>query len=97
MQITISKSFVTRQDLDDYIRTTFGDDVQVNKTVTFQSTAENLKALNLSESSTVWGVKVKTLPVDEIVSEVIAPTPMLGSLLPRPKKSTKSKLKSKSK
>lgn len=74
MKITINKSFAERKDLDDYIRTTFGDDMNANKDVSFESTGENLKQLQLSESSTIWGVKVKEI----VVADVAAPTPIIS-------------------
>lgn len=82
MKISIVKSFSARHDLDDYIRGKFGEDANLNKDITFESTPENLQELQLSESSTVWGVKVKALPSEktEPVIEPVEEAPLLGAV-----------------
>ena len=58
MKIFIEKEFETRSDLDNYIKTTFGDNAEVNKGVTLETDADTLQKLKLDESTSVHGVKV---------------------------------------
>lgn len=62
MPITIlAEDFLTRQDLETYIQAEFGQDIQANKKdgIIIKGTRKELKELNLSDTSNVWGVKCK--------------------------------------
>ena len=59
MKIIIDKEFVTREDLDQYVRTTFGDNPENNKEISLEMNQESLTKLQLSDKTTIYGVKVK--------------------------------------
>jgi hypothetical protein len=61
MPIIINESFDNRADLDAYIKKTFGDDAEVNKSITIELPQEELSKLLLSEKVTVFGVKIKKI------------------------------------
>lgn len=67
-KISVNRSFASREDLDNYVKNTFGADVENNRDITIEATKEVLEKLSLSESTTVYGVKF--VPVEE--AEVIA-------------------------
>lgn len=60
MKIVIDKQFDTRADLDQYIRTTFGDNAESNKEVSLEIDAETQGKLQLSEESTIHGITITT-------------------------------------
>lgn len=63
----LASDYANRQLLDDYVRNELGDDIQANRAAghTVSGTADELKALNLSATSRVFGVKVVLLPDSE--------------------------------
>ena len=61
MKILVDKEFDTRQDLDQYIRTTFGDNAETNKEVSLEMDQDTLQKLQLSDKSTIYGVKVRKI------------------------------------
>ncbi len=60
MKIIIDKQFDTRADLDQYIRTTFGENPENNKQISLEIDAETQVKLQLSEDTTVHGVTITT-------------------------------------
>lgn len=59
VKLTLSKSVETREELDAFIRTSFGENPEANKGLVIEAHPETLKALNLSEDTTVHGVRFK--------------------------------------
>lgn len=60
MKIIVEKQFDTRADLDQYIRTTFGDNAENNKEVSLEIDKDTQSKLQLSEDTTVHGVRITT-------------------------------------
>ena len=58
MKIIVDKNFETREELDTYVRTTFGENVEANSVVRLEVDAETRTKLQLSEDVTVHGVRV---------------------------------------
>jgi len=59
MKIVIVKEFKERAELDNYIRTTYGENPDNNKDISIEETEEELTKLMLDENKTVWGIKVR--------------------------------------
>lgn len=59
MIIKAEKTFGSREELDAYIRTTFGDNPEANKDIILEMPQEELTKLSLSDKVNVFGVKVK--------------------------------------
>ncbi len=59
MKITINKQFNSREELDNFIRNTYGEDSIKNKDLTLEMENEDLKKFSLSEKTNIFGVKVK--------------------------------------
>lgn len=57
-RLSFEKEFKNRTELDDYIRTRFGTDQQKNKEHTLELTADEMTALSLSETDTVFGIVI---------------------------------------
>ncbi len=64
MNINISKTFATRDELDSYVRSRFGEDATKNAEVTLELSAEEMQTFALDETTTVHGVKVVAATVD---------------------------------
>lgn len=60
MKIQLTKNFETRSELDDYVRVTFGEDLEKNKGVILELSTEEMEKLSLSESTTVHGTKIRS-------------------------------------
>lgn len=58
-KIIIDKEFETREELDQYIRITLGDNPALNKDVSLEMNQETLTRLSLSDKALIHGVKVK--------------------------------------
>ncbi len=59
-KITINREFRDRTDLDEFVRSRLGSDAQKNSDHVIEASAEELTKLGLSESTTVFGVRVVT-------------------------------------
>lgn len=59
MKIINNKQFESRNELDIFIRNTYGTDSIRNKELTMEIDEEELQKLFLSEKVTVYGVKIK--------------------------------------
>lgn len=61
--IISAKDFKQRTELDDYVKNELGDDIPQNRKDghTIEGTAEELKNLNLSVNTRIYGVKVVLL------------------------------------
>lgn len=89
MNINITKNFSTRDELDSYVKSRFGDDASKNLDVTLELTPEEMDKLSLDESTTVHGAKVVPVVNDD---EVKVPR-FLGSRIVNNKLSALSKKK----
>lgn len=65
MKIVVEKELASRAELDAYIRTTFGDDMNANKSIALEIPEEQLTILALSADTTVFGVKVRPIKSDK--------------------------------
>lgn len=56
----LAKNFSSRQDLDDHVKNELGDDINANRQAghTITGTGDELKALSLSTTTRVFGVRV---------------------------------------
>ena len=61
MKITTIKQFKDREELDNYIKTTHGENPDNNKDILIEDIQENLQALSLDEHKSIHGVKVKLI------------------------------------
>ena len=59
MKIKLNKTFSSREELDNFVRTSFGEDPIENKDIVLELSPEELASLSLSESSKVYGAKIK--------------------------------------
>lgn len=59
MTTMYARNFSNRAELEAHVRSTLGDDITANREAGHQieGAADELKALNLSESTSVYGVK----------------------------------------
>lgn len=64
MKISIQKMFENREELDSFIRTTFGEDISKNKDIVIETDKKTLQKLSLSEATTVYGVKIKEAVIE---------------------------------
>lgn len=69
MKIVINKEISSREELDAYIRKTFGDDASKNGEITLEILPEAIKELSLGEDVTVFGVKIKKVEEIEVKKE----------------------------
>ncbi len=58
MDIRINKTFASRDELDSYVKSRFGDDPNKNIDVVMELSTDEMKKLSLDESTTVHGVRV---------------------------------------
>jgi hypothetical protein len=61
MQIIEAKNFLTRESIEQEVRKLAGGDTKPNPDFQIQGSVEELSNLNLSESSTIFGVGVKII------------------------------------
>jgi cupin superfamily acireductone dioxygenase involved in methionine salvage len=71
IKITLSKDVDTREELDNFVRTNFGEDHEKNREVTLEANSETLQKLNLSEDTTVFGVRITKNDVIEAPEAII--------------------------
>ncbi len=64
MNISINKTFATRDELDSYVKSRFGDDSSKNADIVMQMSGEEMQKLALDESTTVHGVKVEATVIE---------------------------------
>lgn len=69
MKISVNKTFANRGELDAYVRSTFGEDAQANAGVAIEIAPEEMTALALDESTTVYGVKVAAAEASDVVAK----------------------------
>ncbi len=79
MKLAINKNFATRDDLDKYVRSTFGENAESNSDVSIEMSADEMATFSLDESTTVYGVKVVTADQSDVVVEVKPSRVVLGS------------------
>lgn len=59
MKINIIKKFITRDELDEFVRVNFGRDEKKNRDIVLEMSSEEMKSLSLSEGVNVYGAKVR--------------------------------------
>jgi hypothetical protein len=64
VKIVVNRTFANRGDLDDFVRTRFGDNRDANAKHTIEASTEELTALGLSADTTVFGVRVVATSID---------------------------------
>lgn len=78
MKISINKIFDTRDDLDKYVRSTFGEDPTANADVSLELSADEMSSLALDETTLVHGVRVTATDSEEVLEK---PTPLVRAQL----------------
>lgn len=77
IKFTIDKKIDTREELDAYVRSSFGENQEKNKGLTIEAHPDVLKNLALSEDATVYGVRIvkndKLPKPDKKKEEVVEP------------------------
>mgnify|MGYP001567578237 FL=1 len=61
MKINIDKTFNGREELDAYVRNNFGEDSKANKDITLEMSQDEMAKHSLSESSVIYGAKIKKI------------------------------------
>ena len=62
MRILIEKTFEDRETLENYIRTSFGEDPEKNREITIELPQATMDSFLLDETTTIYGVRVRRLP-----------------------------------
>lgn len=67
-KLTLDKNFTTRQELDAYVRSTFGEDINENSSITIEFSKAEQNDLMLAtlmasvdDTTKIFGVKIKKL------------------------------------
>ncbi len=76
MKITFNRDFANRDQLDAYVRKVSGGNIDANQEAghTIEGTADELKALGLSEETTIYGIAVAvSASVDPVEQTPVTP------------------------